>query len=959
MIQKVLFSISLLLYIFVAAIPAGADTFNLQGRVKSSVNDTDLFGVNVRLLNATDSSLIAETEAIRHYRSNSNPGNHELTRVPVFIFNDLNRSSRYVLELSCKKYETLYLTVDPSALSSKSDLMDFGDIYMRREAYVLDEVVVKASQVVLYNKGDTLIYNANALTMAEGSMLDALIQQLPGVELKDGGQIYVNGRYVESLLLNGKDFFKGNNRLMLDNLAAYTVKNIAVYERQNEMDKIMGDDYGIKHLAMDVRLKKEYNQGLMSNIEVGYGSSERYLGRIFAMWYSDNARITLIGNANNLNDNRKPGQKTTFTPSVMKSGNVSTIQGGLDYWAKIPFSDNEFHGDVMVNHEKFDDDQSVLQTNFLPAGNTYGYTYHHTNTKKFSLSTNHFWELKKKKWNIKVNPMLKYIKNNDWLNVSSGTFSDEQSNADKNFVDDIFNGATSDVLSSLINRYIEDNTMAGHSLDASLKTNGIFKMPNGIDGISYRLNGSYNRNHYNKFQDYTLNFGNNPTPAQQYSRHYDDTPNYKWVCEGALGYILSLKSGMSLTTTYEYSHEQTREVSNLYSIENLADLLDKNTPNFLPSVLHHQFEYDASNSYNSYKKENRHSLVLYWQWQPQQNITMNVLAPFTYRNQHIDYVRGDINSSFSRDRFFLGNLNAQFYYFGDPHIFEFVYSNSLLSPNLVDMIDFTDRLDPLNIRLGNPGLKDSRMHRLDMDYRHETRRIYQFYGINATLTQDALAYGYSYDPATGVKTGRMYNVNGNYSIGLNQRIDVYFGSSEQFVFKNSTKMDYFHNVDLLSENSSIPQKNKVENYSFKESVGLKYKFIKNEIGINADGRWSYFSSRQPNFRNFTAKDYTLGLTGNFVLPAGFGLSTDFNTYIRKGYSDRSLNKTNFVWNARASYSMLKGQLTFMVDGFDLLHNLSNVFYRVNAQARTETYTSVLPRYVLFHILYKFNKAPKK
>lgn len=49
----------------------------------------------------------------------------------------------------------------------------------------------------------------------------------------------------------------------------------------------------------------------------------------------------------------------------------------------------------------------------------------------------------------------------------------------------------------------------------------------------------------------------------------------------------------------------------------------------------------------------------------------------------------------------------------------------------------------------------------------------------------------------------------------------------------------------------------------------------------------------------------------------------------------------------------------MVDGFDIFHNLSHVFYSVNAQARTETYTTVLPRYVMFHVQLKFHKAPKK
>lgn len=41
-------------------------------------------------------------------------------------------------------------------------------------------------------------------------MLSSLVKKLPGVELRDNGQIYVNGRFVDKLLLNGKDFFNGD-----------------------------------------------------------------------------------------------------------------------------------------------------------------------------------------------------------------------------------------------------------------------------------------------------------------------------------------------------------------------------------------------------------------------------------------------------------------------------------------------------------------------------------------------------------------------------------------------------------------------------------------------------------------------------------------------------------------------------------------------------------------------------
>ena len=65
-------------------------------------------------------------------------------------------------------------------------------------------------------RGDTLVFNASAFNVPDGSMLDALIRQMPGAEMKSNGDIYVNGKKIDYLLLNGKDFFKGKNQVMLE-----------------------------------------------------------------------------------------------------------------------------------------------------------------------------------------------------------------------------------------------------------------------------------------------------------------------------------------------------------------------------------------------------------------------------------------------------------------------------------------------------------------------------------------------------------------------------------------------------------------------------------------------------------------------------------------------------------------------------------------------------------------------
>ena len=184
-----------------------------------------------------------------------------------------------------------------------------GDITLRRtqatgRGIQLGEATVQATKIKFYTKGDTLVYNADAFQLQEGSLLDGLIAQLPGAELKPDGRILVNGRQVESLLLNGRDFFKGDNTVLLDNLPAYMVNQVQVYEKESEASKAAGFKVDEGQYVMDVKLKRQYEIGWLGNTEWGGGTDSRYLGRLFAMRYTPHSRITLFGNLNNVNDRR-------------------------------------------------------------------------------------------------------------------------------------------------------------------------------------------------------------------------------------------------------------------------------------------------------------------------------------------------------------------------------------------------------------------------------------------------------------------------------------------------------------------------------------------------------------------------------------------------------------------------------------------------------------------------------
>ena len=78
----------------------------------------------------------------------------------------------------------------------------------------LQEVTVTATKVKMYYRGDTIVYDATAFKLPDGSMLDDLIHQMPGVTIDEYGQIFVNGRKIDELQLRQLEGADGEPALL-------------------------------------------------------------------------------------------------------------------------------------------------------------------------------------------------------------------------------------------------------------------------------------------------------------------------------------------------------------------------------------------------------------------------------------------------------------------------------------------------------------------------------------------------------------------------------------------------------------------------------------------------------------------------------------------------------------------------------------------------------------------------
>ena len=192
-----------------------SERFALYGKVYDNRTRNEVPGTMVELL-TMDSTIIDSCVARSLMISNKDTTYHS-----DFSFEVPRRDASYILRASKPSYRTSTMAVSIGKIGAREFSRELPPLLIRDNSIMLKEVVVSASKVMFYYKGDTVVYNADAFVLAEGSMLDALVKQLPGVELKSNGDIYHNGKLVKNLLLNGKDFFRSDRKALLENLPTW------------------------------------------------------------------------------------------------------------------------------------------------------------------------------------------------------------------------------------------------------------------------------------------------------------------------------------------------------------------------------------------------------------------------------------------------------------------------------------------------------------------------------------------------------------------------------------------------------------------------------------------------------------------------------------------------------------------------------------------------------------------
>ena len=927
----------------------------------------------------------------------------------TFYFNLL--PGRYRIVVDHERYEPAeqIVTIPAKQYGRATEEWTLKDFKLSRKAIQLDEAVVTSTRIKMTTRGDTVVYNAEAFQLAEGSMLDALVEMMPGLEIRDGGRIYHNGEYVPELLLNGKDFFKGDPSVALKNLPAYTVKELRVYHkapdgaylRDNSRTDTLSWDK-----ALDVRLKKQYERSWLGNVEIGTSPCpseggeksslsdnnsnsnkplpRRGLGRFFLLGFTQRSRFSVYANANNLSNQERASEDGTWGEDWSRwdnnEGTKRVEYGGMDFNTESRNAKVKFNTSFTARNEHDNVERYTSSTSFLPSGDVFNRSHSDSRTRSTELRLQESMKFMGKDIYAELSPSVSYTDSrNDALSISAQFDADPQ---------DCYRGAALDSVFSGRLPYV--NRLSSTSLGKTQHWQG------GINYMVYArtpwlrnnfsLNGrtSYSHSSNNHWSHYDLV----DKQGRDFRNKYSTAPNTDFSNYLTANYESPYYEHLSYALAYEYNKTISTGDESLYRLDKLGgDWADAEGARsiglgLLPSMTDWRtLAIDAENTYNSRNTEDNHtlspSLKVF-----KKDVVVLSLKPCYKR------VRG-----FSRDtrsqlpegqvlrhyNFF--QPEASFYYFWKPRLgldslqreqsrasLALNYTRSYTSPSSSYLLLIRDTSDPLRLSLGNPDLRASSTDRFDLGTRIMTPSRYMQFSIYYTRTHDAIAQGMSYNDATGAYTYRPENIDGNWTAGADSYMQL-SPKDSPFTFGNFLNYSFNNSVDLISGQRSV-----VLNHGLHESPSLAYTKGKYTVKADANVSWVYSTQNRLSASNRSTFDLNYGLEFNareFLW--GLSVSTDLRLYQRRGYDDASMNDNSFIWNAQLSRNFSfrhkrsssssegrgGGPWTLMIKGHDLLHQLSQVRRTLNAQGLTETWVNGVPSYVMLHLIYRFNWQPKR
>ncbi|WP_299523405.1 TonB-dependent receptor [uncultured Lutibacter sp.] len=228
------------------------------------------------------------TKFLKSYSITDSQGNYKLS---------LEDSQEYTLKVSYLGFDTK--NVEISVDNSLTDLVQ--DIILSESNQSLNEVEI-TYEMPIKIVGDTISYNADSFTSGKEKKLEDVLKKLPGVDIDDNGEVEVEGKKVQKVLVEGKEFFDGDSKLATQNIPASAIDKIQVLKNYNEVSGMRGVTNNEDNIAINIKLKQGKKRFWFGEVNAGVGDNEKHLVKPKLFYYSPEKSVNVLADINNIGE---------------------------------------------------------------------------------------------------------------------------------------------------------------------------------------------------------------------------------------------------------------------------------------------------------------------------------------------------------------------------------------------------------------------------------------------------------------------------------------------------------------------------------------------------------------------------------------------------------------------------------------------------------------------------------
>jgi len=852
----------------------------------------------------------------------------------VFNLKGRTQASKVNLYISFVGYQAY----EREIMLEENRVLQLEDISLNCQIESLGDVVIQGRRAPITIKKDTLEFNVASFKTKKDANVEDLLKELPGVEVDEQGNITVNGKPVNKILVNGKPFFGNDPTIATRNLTKEIVDKIQVTDTKTDSEAFNDENGDDQNKTINITIDEEKNKGVFGRVAAGAGTDERFEYAGLMNYFNNDLRISALSGGNNINS---PGfsfgeiQKMFGNPTYINVNGSGTLDfggrvfGGGDgiinsRTAGLNYADNlgekvEISSDYFYSASNSYEDKIRNRENILPEQRYFSNLI----SRSDSNSDNHAINLNLKTkidstFLIEFKPRFNYTKgdsrftsseetlNEDMVLTNSSSTNNEASREGKNFKSDL-------------------------TLNKKFGANGGF--------VKFSIENEINDTDNDNFsQSETKIFGETPqeilrdqfTDGNQQSNGIEINTNVR---------VPLIPKKVFLDLEYKFENQNKDDTQFVYD-------LDQNLDTY--SLLN----LDQSTDFSNVDRASTPEIGLTYD---SEKFRIRLNTGYVFRSLESDDALRNINfeNEFNAIEY---NGNLRYKFSEKTSLYSgFGLSNDV--PGIRQLSPYIDVSDPLNIIQGNPDLKPTKSHFLYLNlnnYDFQSRSGMYAY-VNVNIANDRVVSRSTIDPSF-IRTTTYDNVDGYYQI---------FGNTN---YSKNITLDSLRTLNLdagigINASRNVNFNNDVKyasrNFSYRPNFGLKFTW-KELFEIRPNYEISYTSNKfdLDNFedRNFVRHELRFRTTTYY--PKKLEWNNDIKYIINPDVAPGFLTSSVF-WNSSLAYSVLKDQGTITFKVYDLLNQNTNSQRTATQDYIQDMESTVLQRYFMLGFSYKFNTLGKK